>query len=222
MSHDGPIELTNASTAVYNRLRTMIFRGTLKPGQVITLRSVGAQLGVSTTPIREALRMLQADGMVKYDRRAITVAALSPEEVAELFEIRLRLEQLAAERAISRVTDDDLADIEDILERLDEASYDQDRWRMLNQDFHRRFYDCADSAHLSEFIGRIWASLEPYMAIYASAFHDFTHSSVEHHAIYDAIKARDLDSLLNLTEEHLDGTLARVLAQLDDAASKPT
>lgn len=218
MMESSPIEVTSISREVHRRLRAMITSGALQPGRVVTLRAIGEALGVSTTPVREALRLLQADGLVKYDRRSVTVAQLSTGDVAELFAVRLRLEQLAAEWAIDRLTDADVTDIEEILDQLDDAVQDQERWRVLNQDFHRRFYDCAGSPRLLDYIARIWDSVEPYMAIYASSMEAFHVANAEHRRMFEAIRDRDLETLLVLTSQHLQATAARVINELEQAA----
>jgi DNA-binding GntR family transcriptional regulator len=210
----GHIEVTSLGREVYRRVRSMITTGQLRPGGPLTLRSIAEELGVSTTPVREAFRLLQADGLVQYGRRSVTVTALSVTEVESLFQIRLRLEQLAAEWAIDKITDADIADIEDLLDQLDASVEDQERWRILNQDFHRRFYDCADSVHLLEYIEKVWNSVEPYMAIFASSMENFHAANVEHRQMFEAIRARDLGTLLVLTAHHLEVTAAQVVSQL--------
>ncbi|MFC7401005.1 GntR family transcriptional regulator [Citricoccus sp. GCM10030269] len=220
MSETGPIEVTNVGHEVLRRLRRMITSGRLQPGSVVTLRSIGEELGVSTTPVREALRVLQAEGLIKYDRRSVTVAQLSSDDVRELFAIRLRLEQLAAEWAIDRLTAADVADIEEILGQLDDAVESPERWRVLNQDFHRRFYDCAQSPRLLDYIARIWDSVEPYMAIYSSSMEAFHGANAEHRRMFEAIRDRDLETLLVLTTQHLDSTAELVIRELDRAAGR--
>jgi DNA-binding GntR family transcriptional regulator len=217
MMESNPVQVTSVGQEVYRRLRGMITSGQLKPGAALTLRSIAEALSVSTTPVREALRMLEADGLVHYGRRSVTVSSLSVEEVGALFQIRLRLEQLAAEWAIEKMTDSDEQDIEEILDQLDANVDDQDRWRTLNQEFHRRFYDCADSAHLLEYIEKIWNSVEPYMAIYASSMSNFREANEEHRRMFEAIRARDLETLLVLTQHHLEVTCEQVVKELRKA-----
>jgi len=209
-----PVLVTSVGQEVYRRLRGMITTGQLKPGGALTLRSIAQALSVSTTPVREALRMLEADGLVQYGRRSVTVSSLSVDEVGSLFQIRLRLEQLAAEWAMDKMTSSDEHDIEEVLDQLDANVDDQDRWRTLNQEFHRRFYDCADSPHLLDYIERIWTNVEPYMAIYASSLTNFREANDEHRYMFEAIRARDLETLLVLTQHHLEATCEHVVNEL--------
>ena len=165
-------------------------------------------------PVREALRRLESDGLVVFGRRSITVSNMSPDQVTQVFRIRLQLELLASEWAIEQVTDEDIGDLQDILARMDRDDIRVDEWRALNQDFHRRFYDCARSPHLLELIGRVWDKVEPFMAIYASTVDDFHEAHRQHVEILESIAARDLYALLIKTTEHSEYTSRAVTAAL--------
>jgi DNA-binding GntR family transcriptional regulator len=206
------IKVSTINDEVYGRLRRWITSGTLSPGTKISIRSIADSFGVSTMPVREALRTLQAEGLVTFERRSVTVTHLSKDQVTQIFQIRLRLEQLASEWAIGQVNDDDIADLEHILDRMDRDDVGVEEWRQLNQDFHRRFYDCARSPHLLDLIRNVWDRIEPYMAIYASNVDDFREAHAQHLDILDLIRNGDLAELLAKIEDHLDYT-ARTISQ---------
>jgi DNA-binding GntR family transcriptional regulator len=208
----GMINVSTVNDEVYVRLRREITSGNLLPGTKISIRSIADGFGVSTQPVREALRKLQAESFVVFERRSVTVTHLSQDQVTQIFQIRLRLEQLATEWAIDQVDDDDLADLEQILREMDHEDIAVEEWRRLNQDFHRRFYDCARSQHLLDLITNVWDKIEPYMAIYASTVDDFQEAHAQHVEILSLIRARDLAALLVKIEEHLDYT-ARIVSQ---------
>jgi DNA-binding GntR family transcriptional regulator len=211
-----PIRVSTVIDEVYERLRAAITAGTLAPGTKVSLRSIADTFEVSTMPVREALRRLESDGLVVFGRRSITVSNLSADQVTQIFRIRLQLELLAAEWALEQVTDDDIADLRDIVDRMDRGTLGVDEWRSLNQDFHRRFYDCARSPHLLELIGRVWDKVEPFLAIYASTVEDFAEAHRQHVQILDAIAARDLYTLMILTTEHSDYTSRTVTAAINE------
>jgi DNA-binding GntR family transcriptional regulator len=206
------INVSTVNDEVYVRLRQDITSGNLLPGTKISIRSIADGFGVSTQPVREALRKLQAESLVVFERRSVTVTHLSKDQVAQIFQIRLRLEQLATEWAIAHVDDDDITDIEHILREMDQEDISVEDWRRLNQDFHQRFYDCARSRHLSDLIKNVWDRIEPYMAIYASTVDDFVEAHAQHVEILDLIRNRDLAELLVKIEAHLEYTL-RTVAQ---------
>lgn len=204
---------------VCERLRRWITSGTLVPGTKISLRSIADAFGVSTTPVREALRILQAEGLVVFERRSVTVTNLSEEQVHEVFQIRLRLEQLATEWALDRVRDEDLADLENILSRMEQPGIQAQEWRDLNQDFHRRFYDCARSPHLLELIRNMWNKIEPYMAIYASTVENFNEAQRQHQRILQHIRKRNLEALLVELANHINYTERTVVTALRQDSS---
>lgn len=208
------IKVSMINDEVCDRLRRWITSGTLLPGTRISLRSIADTYGVSTTPVREALRKLQAEGLVVFERRSVTVNHLSKEQIHEVFQIRLRLEQLASEWAIDQVTDDDIADLEDILSRMEQPGREAQAWRDLNQDFHRRFYDCARSPHLLEMIGNMWNKIEPYMAIYASTVENFNEAHRQHQRILQHIRKRNLSAFLAELADHINYTERTVVEAL--------
>jgi DNA-binding GntR family transcriptional regulator len=209
-----PIRVSTVNDEVYSRLRWAITTGALAPGTKVSLRSIADLFEVSTMPVREALRRLESDGLVVFARRRITVSNMSTDQVAQVFRIRLQLELLASEWAIEQVTDEDISDLHDILARMDRDDVRVDEWRALNQDFHRRFYDCARSSHLLELIGRVWDKVEPFMAIYASTVDDFHEAHRQHVEILESIASRDLHTLLIKTTEHSEYTSRAVTAAL--------
>lgn len=209
-----PIRVPTMNDEVYNRLRLAITAGTLEPGAKVSIRAIADMFEVSTMPVREALRRLESDGLVVFGRRSITVSYLSADQVSQLFRIRLQLETLATEWAIEKVADEDIADLRDILARMDRDDIEAGEWRTLNQDFHRRFYDCARSPHLLELLSRVWDKVEPYIAIYASTVEDFHEAHRQHVEILESIAARDLYTLLIKTTDHAEYTSRTVTAAL--------
>jgi DNA-binding GntR family transcriptional regulator len=206
----GMIKVSTVNDEVYSRLRRWITSGSLLPGTKISIRSIADSFSVSTMPVREALRKLQAEGFVIFERRSVTVTHLSKDQVTQIFQIRLRLEQLASEWAIGQVNDEDIADLEDILHKMDREDISVEEWRQLNQDFHRRFYDCARSPHLLDLIRNVWDKIEPYMTIYASTVDDFAEAHAQHIEILQLIRKGDLAELLAKIEDHLDYTAQTV------------
>jgi len=214
------LEAVNVSTVnqeVYDRLRVAIRTGTLPPGVKISLRSIADTLGVSTMPVREALRTLQAQGLVEFERRSVTVVRLTPDEVVQVFQIRLRLEQLAAEWALAHLTPDDVARLRAVLDEMADPAIAPSDWRRLNREFHERFYECARSPHLLDLIHNIWDRVESSMAVYASTVDDFAEAHRQHLRMLELIEARDLPGLLAETAWHLEHTSRTVAEALGEA-----
>jgi DNA-binding GntR family transcriptional regulator len=211
------ISVSTINEEVYDRLRVAIRTGDLAPGVKVSLRSLAATLGVSTMPVREAMRKLQAQGLVEFERRSVTVVRLAPDEVVQVFQIRLRLEHLAAEWALPRLTDDDVADLRAVLAEMTDPGLDPTVWRRLNRRFHERFYECAGSPHLLELIHNIWDRVESSMAVYASTVDDFAEAHRQHLRMLELIERRNLPGLLDETAWHLEHTSRTVAEALAEA-----
>lgn len=211
-----PVTIQTAQDQVYRHVRSLITSGALPPGSKISIRMVADLCSVSATPVREALKQLQADGLVVAQRRSLTVTSLDANEIHQVFEIRLRLEQLASEWAIVAVDGEVIAELSDILDRMSTGDIDAPTWRDLNQEFHRRFYDCSNSAPLLDLIQAVWDRIEPYLAIYASTVDDFDEAHRQHLSLLECIRERDLDRLLVETAEHLRYTEEAVLRAVGD------
>ncbi|MBD0860701.1 FCD domain-containing protein [Gordonia sp. zg691] len=201
--------------SVYQQVRRNILEGRIVPGTRVSIRSLAESIGVSTMPTREALKRLGFEGLVEFDRRAVTITMLSPDEIRELFTIRLRLESLATEWALGELDAQTAVTLRSILDQMTVPGIAAITWRELNREFHQTFYGCGSSRYLMELIGNIWDRIQPYMAIYATAMHDFTEADCQHEQMYRLMLARDLDGLLEATRNHLEHTAEAIIGALD-------
>src|SRR4051812_28581769 len=134
-----PLELyATKSDFAYRRVRELILSGQLEPGAVINQATLAREIGMSTTPLREALRRLKQEGLVELDaHRDARVTPLDAAEARDLLELRLQLDLLAASLAAQRRTDDELAAIADRLDRLEGLPRAPTPAQL---DSHRRFH----------------------------------------------------------------------------------
>ncbi|MCK8615368.1 MULTISPECIES: amidase family protein [Gordonia] len=203
---------------VYQQIRRNILEGRIAPGTRVSIRSLAESVGVSTMPTREALKRLGFEGLVEFDRRAVTITMLSPDEIRELFTIRSRLECLATEWALPAFDAEAAVALRSVLDRMAEPGIGPIVWRELNREFHQTFYACGTSRYLLELIHNIWDRIQPYMAVYASAVHDFTEADRQHAHMLQLMLAGDLDALLDATREHLHDTAEAIIRALDTGA----
>ncbi|HJR93597.1 MAG TPA: GntR family transcriptional regulator [Acidimicrobiia bacterium] len=185
-------------------LRRAILSGELKGGTRLVQADLAALLEVSTTPVREALRDLSSEGLLHFDpHRGAVVQELSGEELAEIYMIRQILEPVALRLAVPKLTDDHLARLRTMHERMASEPESAD-WVEFNRDFHMAVYDAADSPRLSAIIRSledasvmyIGASLHDVPGLRATAVHD-------HEAILVALEKRDADAAVEATVTHL-------------------
>lgn len=211
----GPLEFTSMTDGVYQRLRAAIIGGELSPGEKLSLRSLAEMLGVSPTPVREAIKRLQADGLVVASRRELSVTQIDKVEVGQVFEVRMRLEHLANEWAIGQVSPSALAELGELADAMEEPGIDPTLWRELNRDFHRTFYALSENQYLLELIESAWDKTEPYLAIYAASVSSFEEANRQHRGILDDIRARELPALQESLRRHIDYTQLTVLEAME-------
>jgi DNA-binding GntR family transcriptional regulator len=155
------MDYLSKSDVVAQGIRGLLQSGELAPGDVLRQRDLAKRFGVSPTPVREALRKLEAEGFIATElhRGAVVVRA----EDARLFEnflIRANLESLAAGLAAQKVTPEDLAEISRILDEMSKLAPDDARRTALNRQFHFRIYESARSPTLLALLNLLWRSLD--------------------------------------------------------------
>lgn len=185
-------------------LRDRIRTGALEPGRRLRLNVLTAELGMSPTPIREALRLLQADGLVTYrPHQGIVVAELSEPQTAEVIRLRCLLEGSAVELAVVTLTAARLRELERVHQRFLAAVAD-DRGKEIvagNEAWHYLLYDAAGSPLLTEFIRRLW-DVYPWRTMWVLPGRT-EQSAEEHEGIMEAIRAHDVSSAAERMRTHI-------------------
>jgi DNA-binding GntR family transcriptional regulator len=173
-------------------LRERIRTGELEPGTRLPLKDLTSELGMSPTPIREALRLLQADGLVIFrPHQGILVADRSPQELLEIVRLRCLLEPLALELAVPRLSARELAELQRLHERL-LAALESGRGIAVtkaNAAWHWALYDASGSGYLTEFIRWLWDA-SPWRTMWALPGR-LEQTGREHDQIMDAILEAD-------------------------------
>lgn len=194
-------ESSGAVDSAYRHIRSAIIRGELASGETLLEARLAERIGVSRTPVRQALSRLASEGLVVMGRyRRAQVAGFSMAEVAEVFRLRGKLEGHAARRACYRITEHDIARLETIEDEL-EAVFAQLGWHQhlprfdeLNNEFHGIIARAADSPRLEKILA---SSLELPASIfnyYKEALDERTERTHrQHREVIDALKARNPD-----------------------------
>ena len=200
---------------VYEELRRRILSGELAEGQSIAQGPLAAELGVSTTPMREALRRLGAEGMVTIDaHRDARVARLTADEARSLFEIRERLDPLAAGQAARLATDEEIRQIEDAARSLRPLSDRGDLEAMAaHREFHRAIHRASHNLLLLGLLEGLWDKADRYrqVALRTEPVSEEESDRVrrEHEALTAAIVAREPDLAERVALEHVTNSLGR-------------
>ena len=162
----GPVDNTTLRERVYRTLKQAILEGRFSPGETLPTRSLAEVFGTSVMPVRDAVLRLSAEGGVEVlPNRAARLPVLSRESIAELYEVRLNLEGLAAALAAKRITPDELAAVEQAFAGMMQASERNDVSAFLrdNQLFHFSIYGAAQSYHLFPIIEALWLKGGPLL-----------------------------------------------------------
>jgi DNA-binding GntR family transcriptional regulator len=188
---------------VYNKLRQAILDGEYLPGQPVRETEVAARLGVSRTPVREAFRRLQTDGILEFAPwRGVTVAELDEKQIIELYAMRKVLEGTAASLAALNATGSQVDELETIMERA-EGETDADVLADLNRDFHQAIFDAADNRYLLHAL----RALRNPMALLSKTTYSVPDRPVtaqsEHRQIVEAIKLGDTGGAEKLGYGHI-------------------
>jgi len=188
---------------VTNILREAILAGELKGGAQLKQEELAAQFNVSMSPVREALKNLEAEGLVKfYPNRGAAVSELSVEETQEIFDIRLFLELGALELSIPNLSEADLTKAEKILEQTDHET-SGNRWGELNWQFHETLYRPAYRPKLMIMIQNMHNNVERYMRLYLSTMNYQVRSQQEHRLLLAACKRRDIQEAQRILRAHM-------------------
>jgi DNA-binding GntR family transcriptional regulator len=205
------------SDEVAARLRADIMTGALRPGTFIRLDETAAQLGVSITPVREALRTLRGEGMVQLEpHRGHVVVPLSRGDIEDIFWLQATIAKELAATAVERITDAEIDEL-DALNDARAAAVDQgDLERIASAEFvfHRAFNRGTGRIKLAWFLLHVARYLPG--KIYAGDPHWGTSAIARHRELIDALRLRDAAAVVSLTADVFTDGAQRLIARLDE------
>ncbi len=200
------------SDLAYTRVRGLILSGELQPGAVINQALLAKQIGISTTPLREALRRLMQQGLVELDaHRDARVTQLSAEEARDLLEVRRSLDPMAAALAAERRTRQDLAEMRACLEGLDALPSDPTVAQLLaHRRFHTAVYRAAHNALLAEMLDGLWDTSDRYRRHGLQVERSLEERATtvdEHRLLFQAIEEGDPETAADVMRAHIRTSL---------------
>lgn len=203
----------STSGVVVDALRQAILRGELKANQPIRQQEIADQLKVSVIPVREALMVLEGEGLVTiFPNRGAVVSSLSVSEANEIYEMRIALECLALRQAIPNQTDHDWRRAEMILNEYD-LVHDPVQTSDLNWEFHATLYRAAELPRVMALLQNLYNNVARYFVVYDSINY-YDEPQRAHRAILDACRAGDETTATHLLEEHLRASVTSLQQHL--------
>jgi len=217
-----PADIRSLRDLAYDDIRDAILSGALAPGQRVKERDVAEQMGISTTPVKEALRRLEQEGLVvSQPRRGAVVSTLVEIPVEEIEEIRGTLEAMAARLAATRMTDAELARLQAIVDEMTRLTLEMREPQTRIEDvsvFHQLIRDGSRNA----FIARFVETLTPFERVHRPEYLDPDEAKRilrEHQAIAAALTVRDAALAERLMAEHF--AVASEYWRTLDAGARP-
>ncbi|MDT8902598.1 GntR family transcriptional regulator [Anaeroselena agilis] len=200
---DAPILHRTLPGMIANILREEIIAGGLSGGVQLKQEELATKFSVSLSVVREALKSLEAEGLVRfYPNRGAVVSELSADEAREIFDIRLFLELGALELAIPNLTETDIAAAGSILCKADAEPHGR-HWGELNWQFHETLYRAAGRPKLLTLIQTMHNNVERYMRLYLSTMNYQAKSQAEHRELLQACARQDVAAAQALLRRHM-------------------
>jgi DNA-binding GntR family transcriptional regulator len=212
----GTLDTSNLNERAYELLRGAILRAELAPGTRLNVDEIAERLGVSHTPVKDAINRLAAEGLVSIlPRKGTFVSTFDVRDLEELLDIRRVLEVRAAELAVGRITQDDICKMSDLLKEMrglmaegcDEATVRRER---IAKDiaFHRVLVEASGSRRLLE----MWETVHAHVLVARATYplDRFKTTDDEHSAIVTALEAQSLVGLREVVNNHLQHVIDRV------------
>jgi DNA-binding GntR family transcriptional regulator len=195
-----PVIYTSKTEMVAATLRELILTGTVPAGTALRQRDVAERLNVSPTPVREAFRILESEGLLAGDvHRGFTVLEAEQGEAEEVAQIRVALETLAASLAAERISPIELSELKEINKRLIELDGDHAASAELNRNFHFAIFRAARSPLLSSLMRLLWRSLPDGRPAVRAA----NRSVADHNKLIAALQARNAEQASGLMKDHI-------------------
>ena len=203
------------SNQVFEKIEYDILSGKYKIGEIISEKRLSSELGVSRTPIREALGRLSEEGLVGDSPSRTVVLGITDEDVDDFYEVKRRIEILAVCRACKLIDEDGLRDLENIVEHQEFYAMkgDTEKIRDLDTDFHATLYKYCGSRVLEKILLPLHRKIIKYRsASLKSSKNRQLESIKEHREIYGALKEKDENKLERLMKNHIENAYISICA----------
>ena len=198
---------------VFNTLREAILRGDLVPGERLMELQLAAKLGVSRTPIREAIRMLEQEGLaITIPRKGAIVAGMTEKDMQDVLEIREALEELSVQVACDKITDEEIAELQKNMKHFEQSLKSGDLKKMAQADveFHDVIYRATDNPKLINMLNNLREQMYRYRVEYLKNPQNHEQLLQEHEAIYKGIVEKDKSAVTEMIRKHISNQVAVV------------
>lgn len=196
------------SQKIANLLKEDILSGKYPPGVRMRQEDIAEQFGASRSPVREALRILEAEGLINLvAHTGAWISHLSLSECEEMYQLRERIEPLLLRLSIPHITDSIISELEDLVLQM-ESTQDVETFLRLDRQFHLLSYSKAETILVGEMVNRLWNTTQHFRRAYSQmmAATSFKPAHYEHHLLLNSIIKRDLDDAERILLGHIRRT----------------
>lgn len=208
---------------VFNTLRQAILRGELKPGERLMEIQLANKLGVSRTPIREAIRKLELEGLVlMIPRRGAEVAEITEKNMHDVLEVRCALEELAGQLACDRMTEEGLEALKKAAKGFEDSLEADDITKVAEADvaFHDVIYEATENERLIQLLNNLREQMYRYRIEYLKEKTFRPQLLAEHEAMIKSIEARDKARAVEITNQHIDNQVKVMMGMIRNNTKK--
>jgi DNA-binding GntR family transcriptional regulator len=213
------LQFRSLNQLVYEKLHDEILAGKLAPGSRLKQEELTERLGVSRTPVREALRRLESEGLIQFVRRNLAIVSLIPrKQIEEIFDLRALIESYAAEKAAERLDEKTSKRLHQLIAEMDACHSKRQTEKLLrsNDEFHRLICSLSGNETLLNVLEQIWRDIRRLRFNYLVTTEGHERSTREHKQLVAALERGDKEVIRKIVREHAQGTLKGILEILNN------
>lgn len=203
---------------VFNTLRQAILKGELKPGERLMEIALAEKLGVSRTPIREAMRKLELEGLVvMIPRRGAQVANITEKDLNDVLEVRIALENVAIEKACTRMSEEDMGRLWLAAKEFERTMAEGNLVRLAEADvdFHEIIYRASDNKRLNQVLNNLREQIYRYRVEYLKEEETRNLLVKEHEELTKAIRQRDVKKAQEISFRHIENQRRAIIQSIE-------
>lgn len=203
---------------VFNTLRQAILKGELKPGERLMEIALAEKLGVSRTPIREAMRKLELEGLVvMIPRRGAQVANITEKDLNDVLEVRIALENVAIEKACTRMSEEDMGRLWLAAKEFERTMAEGNLVRLAEADveFHEIIYRASDNKRLNQVLNNLREQIYRYRVEYLKEEETRNVLVKEHEELTKAIRQRDVKKAQEISFRHIENQRRAIIQSIE-------
>lgn len=208
----------SAERLAYDYLRERILSGALPSGTPVLQQEIADHLGISRIPVRDAIKHLNAEGLVTIESsRRVFVTKMTAEDVREIFSMRSVLEGLSARMAASKWPPQELLRLASLAEQMEKVEDEPGEWLRVHEDFHRLIWVHSGMPRLQIEIQRLTAAVEPYLRVFLVNHGMGELEGSKHRALVEAIKQKDPNIAERALRDHVDSAFGEIWELINKA-----